>query len=64
MSEDMNEYLKDLMLRHVPGCIVALVVDPRLTKVKQLVAIFVFTAAVGFGYLYAITKPNLLQDFE
>jgi glycosyltransferase involved in cell wall biosynthesis len=63
-SADKNEYLKDLMLMHVPGRIRDFVGEPQSAKIKQLVAIFVFTAAVGFGYLYAILKPNLLADIE
>ncbi|WP_435347070.1 glucosyl-dolichyl phosphate glucuronosyltransferase [Haloarchaeobius sp. HRN-SO-5] len=63
-SADKNEYLKDLLTKHVPERLASLVRDPELAKVKQLVAIFVFTAMVGFGYVYAILKPNLLNDFD
>ena len=51
---DKNEYLKDLMLRFVPKRIGGLIRRPSLAKLQQLIAIFVFTAAVGFGYLYGL----------
>ena len=51
---DKNEYLKDLMLGFVPKRIANLICRPSLAKVLQLVTIFVFTAAVGFGYLYGL----------
>ena len=61
---DKNEYLADLLTKHVPERLVSLVREPELAKVKQLVALFVFTAMVGFGYVYAILTPNLLDDYE
>lgn len=63
-SPDKNEYLKDLMLEHVPERIWNFVGEPKTAKIKQLAAIFVFTAAVGFGYLYAILTPNLIAEYE
>ncbi|WP_435358641.1 glucosyl-dolichyl phosphate glucuronosyltransferase [Haloarchaeobius sp. DFWS5] len=63
-SADKNEYLADLLLKYVPERIANLVKDPETAKVKQFVAIFVFTAAVGFGYLYAILTPNLLKEYN
>ncbi|MGM0590530.1 MAG: glucosyl-dolichyl phosphate glucuronosyltransferase [Halobacteriota archaeon] len=61
-AADKNEYLKDLMLVYVPDRLGDLVRNPSLAKVQQLVMIFVFTAAVGLGYLYAILTPNLLDE--
>jgi hypothetical protein len=58
---DKNEYLKDLMFEYVPDRIYKLVRRPSKAKVLQLVMIFVFTGAVGLGYLYAILTPNLVE---
>lgn len=53
---DKNEYLKQLMLKHVPERLKNLARRPSAAKLGQLAAIFVFTAAVGFGYLYGLAK--------
>ncbi|WP_435553077.1 glucosyl-dolichyl phosphate glucuronosyltransferase [Natrinema sp. CGMCC1.2065] len=55
---DKNEYLKELMLEFVPSRLSELVRRPSSAKVQQLVTIFVFTAAVGFGYLYGLTNVD------
>ncbi|ELZ35993.1 glucosyl-dolichyl phosphate glucuronosyltransferase [Halorubrum distributum] len=49
-----GEYLRDLTTRDVPGRLRSLLADPTSAKLAQLLAIFVFTAAVGFGYLYGV----------
>ncbi|SFS68492.1 glucosyl-dolichyl phosphate glucuronosyltransferase [Halostagnicola kamekurae] len=62
---DKNDYLKQLMLEFVPDRLRSLVGGPSLAKVKQLVAIFVFTAAVGFGYLYgllSVSRSELVEE--
>ncbi|MCU4753052.1 glycosyltransferase [Halobacteria archaeon AArc-curdl1] len=51
---DKNDYLKQLMLGFVPSRLKALVRSPSLPQIKQLVTIFIFTAAVGLGYLYGL----------
>jgi len=53
-SSDKNDYLKQLMLEFVPLRIRELVYNPSSPKFQQLVTIFIFTAAVGFGYLYGL----------
>ncbi|MCU4925461.1 glycosyltransferase [Halobacteria archaeon AArc-dxtr1] len=53
---DKSAYLTDLMLRYVPSRLKGLVRRPSVAGVAQLVAIFVFTAAVGFGYLYGLAS--------
>jgi len=60
-SDDKNAYLKDLMLVYVVDRLKNLVKDPSLAQVQQLIAIFVFTAAVGFGYVYGLLTPNLVE---
>jgi len=61
-SGDKNEYLSQLLFTFVPLRVIELLRNPSLSKVKQLIAIFVFTAAVGFGYLYGMTKRELSND--
>jgi glycosyltransferase involved in cell wall biosynthesis len=61
-ADDKNEYLKDLMLWYVPDRIYKLIRRPSKAKLLKLVMIFVFTAAVGVGYTYALLRPNLLED--
>lgn len=49
-----GEYLRDLATKYVPQRIRSLVGGPSVPKLAQLAMIFVFTAAVGFGYLYGL----------
>ncbi len=55
---DKNEYLTQLMLTFVPSRVRALLSQPSIPQVKQLLTIFIFTAAVGLGYLYGLSKPT------
>jgi glycosyltransferase involved in cell wall biosynthesis len=55
---DKNEYLQQLLLGFVLLRLKRLVADPSVPKVKQLMTIFLFTAAVGFGYLYGFLDVN------
>jgi hypothetical protein len=59
---DKNEYLAQLLLVFVPQRLASLLQAPSVAKIKQLLAIFVFTAAVGCGYLYGLTKRELSND--
>ncbi|GAB7120692.1 glucosyl-dolichyl phosphate glucuronosyltransferase [Natrinema pallidum] len=64
-SGDKNEYLGQLMLEFVPNRLSDLVREPSAAKVKQLVTIFIFTTAVGVGYLYglaAVDRAELAVD--
>ncbi|MFP8951754.1 glucosyl-dolichyl phosphate glucuronosyltransferase [Natrialbaceae archaeon A-arb3/5] len=66
-SGDKNEYLGQLMLEFVPDRIGKLIRDPSSAKAKQLVTIFIFTAAVGFGYLYGLAdvdRSTLTTDHD
>ncbi|RQG92068.1 glucosyl-dolichyl phosphate glucuronosyltransferase [Natrarchaeobius chitinivorans] len=60
---DKNEYLKQLLLEFVPSRMASVARRPSLSKLKQFGAIFVFTAAVGFGYLYGLATTRR-SDFE
>lgn len=57
MDEERG-YLLDLATSIVPRRVAGLLRRPSTSKLTQLLAIFVFTAAVGTGYLYALTKPT------
>ncbi|RQG92845.1 glycosyltransferase [Natrarchaeobius halalkaliphilus] len=57
-SGDKNDYLKQLMVQFVPDRLSELFRRPSVPKAKQLIAIFVFTAAVGFGYLYGLLEVD------
>lgn len=55
-EDEGNEgaYLRDLMTKYVPRRVRELVADPTVPKLTQLLSIFVFTAVVGFGFLYGV----------
>lgn len=55
---DESTFLLTLLFSFLPSRIWSLLRDPELKKAEQLVAIVVFTAAVGFGYLYGSTKSE------
>jgi len=59
-----NAYLKMLLLRSLPRRVKGAFTGPSLTHAKQFVAIVVFTAAVGLGYLYGLlqSKESLLRE--
>ncbi|WP_435333075.1 glucosyl-dolichyl phosphate glucuronosyltransferase [Haloarchaeobius sp. TZWWS8] len=59
--DDKSAYLNRLLTHFVPKRLVELVRSPSMPKVKQLVTIFVFTAVVGLGYLYAMLTPNVVE---
>jgi hypothetical protein len=48
----------------VPRRVRGLVTKPSVAAVLQILAIFVFTGAVGLGYLYALVTPGLLKKVE
>jgi glycosyltransferase involved in cell wall biosynthesis len=60
-GDGKQEYLRQLMLTFVPKRVRELVQSPSRAEVEQLVAIFVFTAAVGLGYLYAMVTPDVVE---
>ena len=47
-------FLRDLLLRRVPGRVRRLLVNPSRAALIQLCMVFVLTSAVGVGYLYGI----------
>jgi len=59
--DNKSAYLKQLLTRFVPQRLTRLVRTRSMVELQQLLAIFVFTGAVGLGYLYAIVTPNLVE---
>jgi glycosyltransferase involved in cell wall biosynthesis len=59
--DDKSAYLKQLLTHFVPKRVKELLRSPSVAEVKQLLSIFVFTGAVGLGYLYAILTPNVVE---
>ncbi len=50
------DFLGQLFREFVPSRVKQLLTAPSLEKAVQFVMLFVFTTAVGFGYLYGMTK--------
>ena len=59
--DDKSAYLNQLMTHFVPRRVKGLVRSPSVAEAKQLASIFIFTAAVGLGYLYAVLTPNVVE---
>lgn len=57
-DDGKETYLKQLLFEFVPGRLRGLLGNPSLAALLQLLAIFLFTATVGLGYLYALAIPN------
>ena len=55
-SAEESAFLKLLLFQFIPGRIKSLLLGPNLTKLSQLVALWILTATVGFGYLYGLLK--------
>ncbi|WP_408957716.1 glucosyl-dolichyl phosphate glucuronosyltransferase [Natrinema sp. 74] len=58
---DKNQYLAQLMFTFVPIRLMELLSDPSISKVKQLIAISIFTVTVGLGYLYGVLRVDRSQ---
>lgn len=55
-SDEESAFLGDLLLRYMPDRLRNAVTGPSLTEAKKFVMLVVFTACVGFGYLYAFAR--------
>jgi len=60
-EDNKRSYLKQLLTRFVPERMADLARSPSFAGIQQLVAIFVFTTAVGLGYLYAVAMPDVVD---
>ncbi|QLD86827.1 glycosyltransferase family 2 protein [Natronomonas halophila] len=54
-SGEESEFLKRLLVDFTPNRIKKLLTSPSLSQGKQLLFLWLFTACVGFGYLYGFT---------
>jgi glycosyltransferase involved in cell wall biosynthesis len=51
-GDEEGEFLGDLLLRFIPDRLRNALLGPSLTEAKKFLMLGVFTACVGFGYLY------------
>jgi hypothetical protein len=60
--DEKNDYLRWLVGERVPRRVAGLAgSESKVAAVAQLVAIFVFTMAVGLGYGAAVVTPDLVE---
>ena len=59
-EDNKRSYLKQLYTHFVPKRVLNMVRSPSFARLQQLVAIFMFTTAVGLGYLYAAATPDVV----
>lgn len=59
---DEGDYLRRLFCRYLPERMKNAVFGPSLKQLKQIVAIGVFTGAVGLGYLYGMMRRDVLRE--
>ncbi|GAB7091203.1 glucosyl-dolichyl phosphate glucuronosyltransferase [Halorubrum luteum] len=57
-----SEFLMDLAFKYIPRRAKRAVLGPSLAELKRIVAIVAFTAAVGLGYAYGLTKRDVLRE--
>jgi len=57
-----SAFLRDLVVRALPSRVKRAVVEKSTKPIQEAVAIVVFTAAVGLGYLYGLTKRDVLRE--
>jgi glycosyltransferase involved in cell wall biosynthesis len=55
-SAEESAFLKQLLFEFVPSRVKSIATDPSVTKVTQLVTLFLLTGLVGTGYLYGLIK--------
>lgn len=59
-----SAFLGELLFSFAPSRLRTLVRNPTLERFAQFVMLFVFTAVVGFGYLYGATKYNSFRPLD
>jgi hypothetical protein len=60
-EDNKRSYLKQLLTYFIPKRMINIVQSPSFVHLQQLVAILVFTTAVGLGYLYAAATPDVVE---
>ena len=56
-SNEEAAFLKHLTLEAIPRRTLRIIRSPSIGKIQQLLTLFILTACVGFGYLYARLRP-------
>ena len=59
-SGEESEFLGRLLFESVPSRLRSLIKQPGLSKLSQLAMLFVLTAAVGMGYVYALVRLQVV----
>jgi len=57
-----SAFLKDLFVRALPSRTKRTVIERSMEPAKEAVAILIFTATVGLGYIYGLTKRDVLRE--
>ena len=57
-----SAFLKDLFVRALPSRVKRTVAERSTEPTNEAIAILVFTGAVGLGYLYGLTKRDVLRE--
>jgi len=57
-----SAFLKDLFVRALPSRVKRAVVERSSEPIQEAAAILVFIGAVGLGYLYGLTKRDVLRE--
>ena len=57
-----SAFLKDLFVRALPSRVKEVVGEQSTKSAKEAAAIFVFTGAVGLGYIYGLIKQDVLRE--
>ena len=60
-EDNKSNYLKQLLTYFVPKRVNDFFQSPSIDNIKQTTSIFVFTGAVGLGYVYAMLTPNVIE---
>ena len=55
-TDEESDFLGHIFKAYLPSRTRAIVAGPSMEKLLQIVMLFVFTAAVGMGYLYGVAK--------
>ncbi len=57
-----SAFLKDLFARALPSRVKRAISERSTTPIQEAIAIVLFTGAVGLGYLYGLTKRDVLRE--
>jgi len=61
-QSDESAFLRNLINTRIPSRAKRAIFMPSPMEVKRIIAIVVFTAAVGLGYAYGLTKRDMVRE--